>query len=126
MKGTILVIDDDSTITGLLDTILSKEGYTIHIANNGRKGISMAKECRPDMIFMDISMPDLDGYQTTEEIKKDSTLKHVPVIYLTGRTESEDANKAFETGGASFMRKPFTVQQIKDFVNLAMLSLISE
>lgn len=122
-NSKILVIDDEPTITNLLKVILGKEGYDVYVANCGEEGVKMAGEIRPDLIFMDINMPDLSGYEATKEIKKNEELKKVPIIFLTGLSAEKEAEKAFSTGGASFLKKPFTSQQIKDFVNLAIMSL---
>lgn len=124
MSGKILVIDDDTSITELIQAILSKDGYEVEAAHNGVDGLAMAKEIKPDLIFMDIVMPDMDGYETTQEIKKIDYLQHVPVVFLSGYSENEDGGRSFEMGGASFIRKPFTIQQIRDFVKLAMLSVV--
>ena len=125
-KRQILVIDDDSTITGLINTILNKEGYNVCIANDGINGVQMAEEIKPDLILMDITMPGLDGYEATEKIKHNPILRDIPVIFLTGKSASEDAGKAFAKGGITFMRKPFSAQQLKDLIHLAMESVTIE
>lgn len=122
-RRNILVIDDDDTITGLVNTVLTKEGYNVHIANDGISGVKKAEELKPDIILMDITMPGLDGYEATEKIKQNPIIREIPVIFLTGKSASEDGGKAFAKGGATFMRKPFTNQQLKDLVNLAMESI---
>ncbi len=121
--AVVLVIDDEETITGLVEAILTKEGYTVHKAANGLDGISVASQVRPNLILMDITMPDMDGYEATSQIKQIPSLKGVPIIFLTGKSASEDGGRAFATGGLTFMRKPFTAQQLKDLVNLALLSV---
>ena len=119
----ILVIDDDDTITGLIKTVLTKEGYQVQIANDGINGVKMAENLKPDIILMDITMPGLDGYEATEKIKQNPAIREIPVIFLTGKSASEDGGKAFAKGGATFMRKPFATQQLKDLVRLAMESV---
>ena len=116
----ILVVDDDVAITELIKSILTKEGYFVFTANNGVEGLKVAEEKKPNLIFMDITMPEQDGYETTELIKKNPELKDVPVIFLSGKSESEDGGRAFAKGGASFIRKPFNNQQLKDLVNLIL------
>ena len=123
-SAKILVIDDDVTITGLIKSVLSKEGYLVYTANDGASGQQLAAEVEPHLIFMDITMPEQDGYETTEQIKSNPKLKDVPVIFLTGRSASEDGGRAFAKGGASFMRKPFNNQQLKDLVSLVLESVI--
>ena len=121
--GKVLVIDDDSTITGLIETVLKRDGYQVLIANSGGEGISLARETKPNLILMDITMPDMDGYEATKQLKADPTLQAIPVIFLTGKSASEDGGRAFATGGLTYMRKPFSNQQLRDLVMLAMQSI---
>lgn len=122
-KATILVVDDEPAISGLIETILSKDGYDVAVASTGLEGISLAAKLRPDLILMDITMPDIDGYEATRQIKADPYLKDIPVIFLTGRSATEDGGRAFATGGLTYVRKPFNNQQLRDLVNLAVQSL---
>ena len=123
--ATILVADDEEVIVDLLLNILQRDGHQVHCARSGRQAVEMAMKIRPDLIIMDILMPDLDGYGATELIKQNSSLKDVPVIFLTGRSAEEDGGKAFATGATTFIRKPFKNQQIKDLVNLTFMSLVT-
>lgn len=123
-SGNVLVVDDDEAITGVIDAVLNREGYSVHIAHNGIDGLRMADEIRPDLILMDISMPDMDGYQTTDQLKLNPSLKDIPIIFLSGKSASEDGGRSFAKGGISYVRKPFTGQQLRDLVSLAMESLI--
>jgi CheY-like chemotaxis protein len=119
----ILVVDDDPAISGLIATILGKDGYQVAVAHSGVEGVQKAEELHPHLILMDISMPDMDGYEATTQIKNKPDLKATPVIFLTGRSASEDGGRAFGSGGLTFMRKPFTAQQLRDLVSLAVQSL---
>lgn len=118
----VLVVDDEDAITGLVTMILAREGYTVHAAGNGVDGVAMACQVRPDLILMDITMPDMDGYEATRHIKQDPVLGNIPVIFLSGRSAAEDGGRSFATGGLTFMRKPFTALQLKDLVALTLLS----
>ncbi|MBU8932433.1 MAG: response regulator [candidate division Zixibacteria bacterium] len=120
---TILVVDDEPTITGVLSTILTKGGYEVLIATEGSSAVTMAVEQSPDLILMDITMPGMNGYETAEKIKAIPELVSTPIIFLTGQAPGEDAGKAFASGGVSYLRKPFSTQQISNVVELALLSL---
>lgn len=122
-NANILVIDDDEAITGLIKTILSKDGYSVHTAGTGTEGFNLARSVRPDIILMDITMPDMDGYEATQKIKADASLQNIPVIFLTGKSASEDGGRAFATGGLTYMRKPFTAQQLRDLITLTVQAL---
>ena len=122
--GTILVVDDETAITGSIQAVLSKEGYQVHLAHDGTEGVNLASQVNPDLIIMDITMPGMDGYEATERLKQIPALKDVPIIFLTGKSASEDGGMAFAKGGVSFVRKPFSGKQLRDLVALAMQSLI--
>ena len=121
--AVILVIDDDETITGLITTVLSAAGHQVYAASNGNDGLQLAEVNQPDLILMDIGLPGMDGYEVTEKLKQNPRLHSVPVIFLTGRSASEDAGRAFGVGGATYIQKPFTNQQLRDLVALALQSL---
>ncbi|MFH1373409.1 MAG: response regulator [bacterium] len=121
--GTILVIDDETAVTGSIQAVLSNQGYQVHLAHDGKEGVDLASRVSPDLIIMDITMPEMDGYQAAEQLKQDPNLKDVPIIFLTGKSASEDDGMAFAKGGASFVRKPFSPKQLRDLVALAMQSL---
>ncbi|MDH3892175.1 MAG: response regulator [candidate division Zixibacteria bacterium] len=122
INGTILVVDDEEVIVSLLSSILEREGYQVHCGRSGREGVEIAMKTHPDLIIMDILMPDLDGYGATRLIKQNPTMQNVPVIFLTGRSAEEDGGKAFANGATTFVRKPFKRRQITDLVKLTMMS----
>jgi CheY-like chemotaxis protein len=119
----ILVIDDEEVVTSMLRALLTKEGYEVHTAGGGREAVDLALKVRPKLIIMDILMPDLDGYQATELIKQNSSLKEIPVIFLTGRSPEEDGGRAYATGATTFLRKPFSNKQIKNLIALTLQSV---
>lgn len=123
VRTTILVIDDDPVITDLIATILEPEGYVVHAANCGKRGLEMAVEVRPDIVFVDITMPDLDGYEVTDRLKHDPATSDLPIIYVSGRTAAEDNGRSFASGGLAFFRKPFSARQLKDLVALTLMSV---
>ncbi len=119
-KKRILIIDDDEMITTLIHQILSKEGHLVSVANNGIDGVKMASEVKPHLIFMDITMPGQDGYDTTEQIKNNPELSEIPIVFLSGQAAGEDKGRVFAKGGSSFIRKPFANQQLVSMVALIL------
>lgn len=119
----VLVIDDDTTILKLVNDILSREGYAVHQAETGQEGLTKAADIRPDIIIMDITMPGMSGYQVTEQLKTDPALADIPIIFLSGRSPDEDGGRAFAKGGVTYIRKPFTVEQICSMVKLTLQSV---
>ncbi len=77
----------------------------------------------PNLVLMDITMPDGDGYDTTQRLKQIPQLKHVPVIFLTGRSPQEDGGRSFHAGGLTYVKKPFGAKQLQDLVDLALQSV---
>lgn len=122
-KGTILVVDDDRDLVEMTALMLSKQGFTVYRAGDGAAAIELADNVHPDVIIMDITMPVMDGYQAARRIKENPRLKDTLVIFLTGKTPQEDNGRAFAHGGAAFLRKPFSPQQLGEVVQLAVMSL---
>ena len=111
-KNSILVIDDEKANIIKLTHILSPE-YTIYAAKNGQNGIKAAKNNLPDIILLDILMPEMDGYEVIEILKSTEETKEIPVIFVTGLTDSKDEEKGFNLGAADYILKPFSTSTVK-------------
>jgi len=107
MPKKILLADDSVTIQKVVSITLAHEDFDLTIVDNGSKAISKAKELKPDVILLDVVMPDKDGYQVCQEIKGNADLRSIPIILLTGTFEPFDADKAAEVGADDFIKKPF-------------------
>ncbi len=101
--GRVLVIDDDAVVQELLTSFLQKEGYQVTVAKNGQDGLRCARELRPDVITLDVSMPGMDGWSVLSMLKADRELADIPVIMLT---MIDDRNMGFALGAAEYMTKP--------------------
>ena len=106
----ILIIDDVTENINVLRHILDTHGYELYMAKDGLKGIQIAKEVQPDLILLDIMMPHIDGYETCKRLKGDSSLKDIPIIFLSALPNVED--KAFEVGGIDYIPKPFNEEEV--------------
>jgi len=107
-KKLILLVDDTPASIQVIRNIL-KDSYTTRIATNGAKALELAKELpQPDLILLDVMMPDLDGYEVCSRLKLDPTTCDIPVIFLTGKTEAEDETKGFKLGAVDYIHKPFS------------------
>lgn len=102
----ILLVDDDPDILELLEYNLSKEGFMIRKAENGKIAVQVAEEFMPDMILMDVMMPIMDGIEAGRVIKQNKNLKNTHLIYLTARTEEFSEVAAFEAGANDYITKP--------------------
>ena len=82
------------------------------VAQSGQAALNFLDKSEPDLILLDIMMPDFDGFEVCRKIKSDIALKHIPIIFLTARTDSEDIVKGFEMGGADYVTKPFNATEL--------------
>jgi DNA-binding response OmpR family regulator len=112
---TILVVEDDPVLGVMYKTKLESEGYKIILATNGAEGLDMIKESHPDLVLLDIILPQLDGFSVLEEIAGDSKLKNIPVILLTNLGTEEDKTKGLELGAKDYLVKAdYTPEQINE------------
>ena len=102
----ILLVDDEQDIIEFLSYNIKKEGYKTYSANNGEEAIKIAKEVKPDLIILDVMMPDMDGIETCREIRSIPELKNVMITFLTARNEDYSQIAGFEVGGDDYISKP--------------------
>jgi phosphoserine phosphatase RsbU/P len=107
-KQTVLVVDDAPANIQVVNSIL-KDAYKVRIATNGAKALELAKATPPpDLILLDVMMPGMDGYEVCTQLKADPGTKDIPVIFLTGQTETADETRGFEVGAVDYIHKPFS------------------
>ena len=126
-KKSILVIDDEKANIIKLAHILTPE-YTVYASISGKNGIATAKKNLPDMILLDILMPDMDGYEVLSCLKNAEETKEIPVVFVTGLTDSGDEEKGLSLGAADYITKPFSSAIVKLRVQnqIKILNLIDE
>jgi DNA-binding response OmpR family regulator len=107
LEKSILIIDDTLDNLRLLSTVLGKEGYQIQCANNGPMALIMVENSLPDLILLDIRMPDMDGYEVCRALKANEQTRHIPVMFLSALDDVVDKVYAFEVGGVDYITKPF-------------------
>ena len=103
---TVLVVDDEPDSLRMITTVLESAEISVLVATSGQAAIDLLDHIMPDLILMDAVMPGLDGFETTVRIKANPAYSAIPVIFMTGLTESEHVVEAFEVGGADYVRKP--------------------
>lgn len=108
----IMIIDDLKENLGLLDKTLSKQGYDIRVFNNPVIALKAIANSRPDLILLDINMPQMNGFDVCIEIKKDNKAKTIPIIFLTAQDDKESKIKAFNYGGVDYITKPFIMEEL--------------
>jgi len=110
----ILVVDDASTDRLNLQSILQQAGYSVVTATNGREALEKAASERPDLIFLDIIMDDMDGFQTCRKLSANDASKHIPVVMVSSKDQKVDMMWARRQGARAYITKPYTADQITD------------
>lgn len=111
-RDTVLVVDDEPDSLRFLTDTLEGAGITVLVAISGTAALDLLEHIAPDLILMDAVMPGIDGFETTARIKARPDLAHVPVMFMTGLTESEHVIEGFEVGGVDYLRKPVNVHEL--------------
>ena len=112
LQRTLLVVDDTRESLSFLTETLERAGHTVLIANDGEIALDLLDHVTPDLILMDAVMPGIDGFETTRRIKADPRFAHLPVIFMTGLTETEHVVRGFEAGGVDYVHKPVVVDEL--------------
>jgi sigma-B regulation protein RsbU (phosphoserine phosphatase) len=111
-REEILVVDDTPANLRLLSQMLSQHGYAVRAVTSGPRAIESVRESPPNLIMLDIKMPDMDGYEVTEALKADDRFSDIPIIFISALDEIEDKVKAFRTGGVDYITKPFQMEEV--------------
>jgi len=107
MKNKILVVDDSVETTELFKAMLGDQGYDVSVANDGKAGLELTREIRPDLVILDVMMPEIDGYGVLKAIKEDPSLNDVEVIMLSAKSLEEDIQTGLDLGVCDYVAKPF-------------------
>ena len=112
MAKSILVADDDPDIVNIVAMSLESKGYVVFKAANGREAVEQARQNAPDLIFMDMMMPVLSGYEAVGELKADETTHGIPIVGLSAKAMADDMERALNVGIDGYITKPFRISQI--------------
>lgn len=115
-RKKILVIEDSPTMQRLLSYVLEKEGYNVFLAKDGIEGMEKARFSKPDLIFTDLMMPLMDGFEVCREIRADEKLNDVMLIILTARGQDSDVEKGLKAGADDYLMKPFDPPKVVELV----------
>ena len=112
-QPAILIVDDDPDLCSMLQFYFENLEYTVHIARRGAAAMRIARDVRPDVILLDVRLPDSDGFTVARTLRADRYTQHIPIIFLTGRNEPTDRVEALEIGADDFVTKPFDAQELR-------------
>ena len=116
MPKKILAVDDERHIVRLVQINLQKEGYEVVTAENGRDALEKVKTEKPDLIVMDVMMPEMDGFEALEKLKADEETANIPVIMLTAKAQDADVFSGWQKGADLYLTKPFNPAELLTFV----------
>lgn len=108
MQKTVLVVEDEHDIAALIEFHLKKEGLAVEIARTGRAGLEAAQRGNPDLLILDIMLPDLDGLEVCRRLKRHDTARNIPIIMVSARGEEADIVSGLELGADDYVTKPFS------------------
>jgi DNA-binding NarL/FixJ family response regulator len=111
-RDTILVVDDTPETLGLLTDTLDHAGYTVLIATDGESALDLVDQITPDLVLMDAVMPGMDGFETCRRLKQGKLLSHLPVIFMTGLSETEHVVQGLAAGGVDYVTKPLVIDEL--------------
>lgn len=117
MSKKILIADDDPVIIKLLQVNLEMEGYDVITAEDGEQAVRKAKSRRPDLVILDIMMPNMDGWAARQALSQVSNLKDVPVIFLSARAQQADIQKGYDADVAEYVTKPFDPMELLEIID---------
>jgi DNA-binding response OmpR family regulator len=111
-RDTILVVDDTPETLGFLTDTLDDAGFTVLIATDGESALALVDQITPDLVLMDALMPGMDGFETCRRLKNEKLLSHVPVVFMTGLSETEHVVQGLAAGGVDYVPKPIIVEEL--------------
>jgi CheY-like chemotaxis protein len=117
MPNSVLIVDDEPLITCALMTRLEDKGFKVYHAINGLAGVEAAALYEPDVIIMDIRMPDIDGYEACQRIHRMPRLAETPIIFLSANVQDTAIARTEEVGGSRFISKPYNAADVIDALN---------
>ena len=121
-RAPILIVDDEPYILRSLCYLLAREGYEVETASDGEEGLARIRDLRPRLVFLDIMMPRMSGYEVCEQVKQDASLAGTYVIMLSARGQQSDRERGFLGGADEYMTKPFSPREVAARVRAVLTS----
>src|SRR5262249_15232921 len=110
--GDVLIVDDNPDNLALLAGMLRASGHRVRLASTGARALEISRVHPPDLVMLDVSMPEMDGYTLCERLKADDTTRPIPVIFLSALDDPLDKVRAFQAGGVDYVTKPFAPEEV--------------
>ncbi len=113
MKGHLLVVEDDTDIAEMLRMYFDGQGYDVHVSSTGADALASTHQNIPNLIILDIILPDMDGYSICQELRSQPRTSHIPIIFLTQKDERSDRISGLELGADDYITKPFDIEELR-------------
>ena len=111
-KPSVLIVDDIIKNLQVLASVLWDNGYEVALAESAKQALDSISQQRPDLILLDVMMPEIDGFQLCEQLKSSSEYNDIPIIFLTAKQDTESIVKGFKIGGIDYITKPFNQEEL--------------
>ncbi len=121
MKPKVLLVEDNENNRYLAQFLLEREGFSVKVAVNGKQALEVARQEHPEIVVMDIQMPEMDGYETAIHFKKDDALAHIPLVGVSSFAMAGDRAKALEAGFVAYVEKPINPETFASEVKMFLL-----
>lgn len=112
-ESTLLIVEDDPDVAEMLNAYFRVQGYEVFIAGGGEEAVSSCRVNRPDLVILDIRLPDIDGYEVARRLRRNRRTEDIPIIFLTERRSRADRLQGLELGGDDYVTKPFDIQELR-------------
>jgi len=112
-EGRILVVEDDFDISNMLEVYFKSQGYEVYVASRGQEALDLTRQKMPNVIVLDIMLPDIDGYEVCRRLRTNLRTSHIPIIFLTQKDERSDKIHGLELGADDYIVKPFDVEELR-------------
>ncbi len=112
-RGELLIVDDNPENLRVLSSMLKQEGYGVRAAKNGKQALASIDKDEPDLMLLDIHMPEMDGFELCRQIKTQPKFQTLPIIFLSALNDTFNKKQGFEAGAVDYMTKPFDVEEVK-------------
>jgi len=109
----VVFCEDDPMIRKLVQTALRGTTHEVHIAEDGKLGFDLIERLRPDVVFSDVSMPEMDGFELADAMRAEPDLAHIPIVFMTATVQREQIDECFRHGAAGHLAKPFTMAELR-------------
>jgi CheY-like chemotaxis protein len=115
-KSLVLIADDDADILLLVRAVLERSGHEVVAASDGAEALASVRARKPDLVVLDIAMPEVDGLEVLRRLRADPTTSELPVVLLSARAQEADVQRGFAIGASAYLKKPFSPRELSEHV----------